>query len=567
MKKIVKGLASSILTMTVLWLASFVLAVPDDFLVILAPTEIVTTDPMFVDDVTDEVIRGNVYEGLGEIGVDGSVTPLLSSDWEVSEDGAQYIFTLREGVTFHTGKTMTCQDAEYSLRFYIVLTGKPEISYAVTGYNYWDDEEGLLENTSFSLISDAIYCDEQNRLVVNLAEPTLDSIAYIADLSIIDKDVAIAQGSWSGTEADWKDWAGAGEEPDRAVLNGISVGTGAYQLVSLEAGRSIYKAFESYWGDKPAITNVVLQIVPDDNSRVLALKNGDADAVYNLSGNYRQQLEGVEGIVADNTPFNYMQFLIFNQGTTEEAILGSGQLDGEGVPADFFSDVNLRRAFQYAFDDQYIIDEVFGGKGQPANSPVLSYQIGGDFAETSASLYDLERATEEFKLAWDGQVWEKGFNLTVGYVPELGLEHVEFAFTILKDRIESINPKFRLQLVRFEGGEDPFQEMYDQTVLFIDTWFRSLTAARNLEKFVNDEGYGANILDEQLIALSDQLTAATSQEERLELFKQVREYTIENAPFLVYPEHAGLYYYTETLKGVEIIPSRDVGIVWRKVSK
>jgi peptide/nickel transport system substrate-binding protein len=567
MKKILENLAARILAITVLCAGSFALAVPDDFLIILLPQEIVTTDPMFVDDSSDEVIRGNVYEGLGEIGVDGSVTPLLASDWEASEDGAQYTFTLREGVTFHTGKTMTCQDAEYSLRSYLVFTGKPEISYAVTGYNYWDDEDGLLENTSFSLISDAIYCDEQNRLVIKLAQPTLDSLPYIADLSVVDKDVAIAQGSWSGTEEDWKDWAGAGEEPERAVLNGVSVGTGAYQLVSLETGRSIYKAFESYWGDKPAIANVVLQIVPDDNSRVLALTNGDADAIYRVSGNYRQQLEGVEGIVADETPFNFMQYLIFNQATIEGAKLGSGQLDGEGVPADFFSDVHVRRAFQYAFDDTYIIDEVFGGKAQLAQSPVYSYQTGGDFADTALSLYSLEQATEEFKLAWDGQVWEKGFNLSVGYVPEPGLEHLEFAFTILKDRIESLNPKFRLQLVRYEGGEDPYQEMYDQTVLFIDNWFRSLTAARNLEKFVNDEGYAANIKDEQLIAFSDQITAATSQEERLELFRQLREYTIENASFIVYPEHAGLYYYTTALKGVEIIPALDVGIVWRKVSK
>jgi peptide/nickel transport system substrate-binding protein len=547
---------------------SFVFATPDDLLVIALPEEIVTTDPMFVDNSGDEVIRNNVYEGLGAINADSSVSPLLASEWEVSEDGSQYTFTLREGVTFHTGKTMTCQDAEYSIRSYVVFTGKPEISYAVTGYNYWDDEDGLLDATPFTAISEAIYCDDQNRLVIKAVEPTIDVLAYISDLSIVDMDVAVENGSWSGTEADWKDWAGAGEEPERSVLNGVSAGTGAYQLVSFEAGRSVYQAFESYWGDTPVIPTVVLQILPDDNSRVLALTSGNVDAVYRVSGNYRGQLEDVDGIVADATPFNFMQFIMFNQsGELEDtALLGSGQLDGQGVPADFFSDVNLRRAFLHAFDDGFIIDEVFNGNATPSQSPVYSYQIGGDFAEGSASLYDIEKATEYFQQAWDGQVWENGFTLTVGYVAEPGLEHLEFAFNVLKDRIESINPKFRLQLETFVG-DDAYDQMYAQTPIFIDNWFRSLTGARNLEKMVNDEGYYTQMMDDTLVELSDQITAAASMEERAELFKQVRDYSVENAPFIVYPEHAGIYYYSDTLKGVEIIPSLDSGIVWRKVSK
>jgi peptide/nickel transport system substrate-binding protein len=541
-------------------------ATPDDLLVIILPDEIVTTDPMYVDDSSDEVIRGNVYEGLGAINADGSVSPLLASEWVVSEDSSQYTFTLREGVNFHTGKAMTCQDAEYSIRSYLVFTGKPEASYAVTGYSYWDDEDGLLDATPFTAISEAVYCDEAGKLVVNLAQPTVDALSFLSDLSIVDMDVAVANGSWSGTEEDWKDWAGAGEEPERAVLNGVSAGTGAYQLISIEASRSVYQAFEGYWGDAPAIPTVVLQIVPDDNSRVLALTTGDADAIYRVSGNYRGQIEGADGVVASDTPFNYMQFIMFNQGELETTLLGSGQLDGQGVPADFFSDVNLRRAFLHAFDDQFISDTVFAGKARPSQSPVYSYQIGGDFAETSVSLYDIEKATEYFKQAWDGQVWENGFTLTVGYVAEPGLEHLGFAFDVLKERIEAINPKFRLQLETFVG-DDAYDLMYAQSPLFIDSWFRSLTAARNLEKFVTDEGYAPNLNDEMLITMSEEITAANSPEERLELFKKFRDYTTENASFIVYPEHAGIYYYSSALQGVEIIPSLDSGIIWKKVSK
>jgi peptide/nickel transport system substrate-binding protein len=543
----------------------FAYATPDNLLVIVLPDEIITTDPIYADTDMDEVVRGNVYEGL--VSNDGTLAPLLATDWETSKDGAQYTFTLRENVTFHTGKTMTCEDAAYSLRSYLVITGKPAFSYAVTGYNYWDDEEGLLDNTPFSVVTESIYCDEQQRLVVKLLNPTLESLTDIAQLSIVDQEFTVAQGGWSGTEEDWKDWANTGEAQLKAVLNGVSAGTGAYQIVSFEAGRSVFQKFENYWGEPAGIETVVLQTTTDTNSRILALTSGDADAIYGVPGTYAGQLEGTPGVVAAETPFPYMEYLIFNQTfpDTATAKLGSGKLDGQGIPVDFFSDVHVRRAFLYAFDDQFIIDEVFKGRGRPSNFVIPSYLVSAEFADIATSLYNLERATEEFKLAWDGQVWENGFVVTMGINPDSGVEHHEFALTVLKDRIESLNPKFRLQLETFVGGEDPYQDMLDQAPLYMDYWFRSVTAGDNVEKFFED--YADALGDDTLLDLSNQVQNAKTTDEQLELFGKLRDHMVDNASLIVYPEHGGSYYYSDTLKGVSISPSNDAGIVWKNVSK
>jgi peptide/nickel transport system substrate-binding protein len=550
---------------TVLCSTFFAYATPDNFLVIVLPSEVFTTDPMFADTDMDEVVRGNVYEGLAS--TDGTLAPLLATDWVISEDGTQYTFTLRENVAFHTGKTMTCADVAYSLRSYLVITGKPAFNYTVTGYKYWDDEEDLLDNTPFSVITEAIYCDEQQRLVVQLLNPSSESLANIAELSIVDQEFTVAQGGWSGTEEDWKDWANTGEDKQKIILNGVSAGTGAYQLVSFEAGRSIFQRFESYWGEPAAIETVVLQTTVDTNSRILALTSGDADAIYGVPGTYAGQLEGTSGVVGAETPFPYMEYFVFNQNFPDPAAakLGSGKLDGQGVPADFFSDVNVRRAFQYAFDDQFIIDEVFKGRGRPSNFVIPSYLIGEDFAATDTSLYNLEQATEAFKLAWDGQVWENGFTLTMGINPDAGLEHHEFALTVLKERIESLNPNFRLQIETYVGGEDPYQDMIDQAPFYIDYWFRSLTAGANVEKFF--EAFATTLNDDMLLELSDQARSAKTTDEQRAVLETLRTHMVDNASLIVYPEHGGSYYYSDALKGVTISLFNDAGILWKNVSK
>ena len=62
----------------------------------------------------DEVVYANVFEGLTRFGPDGSVLPGLAESWEIAPDGLSWVFTLREGVTFHDGLPMTAEDVAFS---------------------------------------------------------------------------------------------------------------------------------------------------------------------------------------------------------------------------------------------------------------------------------------------------------------------------------------------------------------------------------------------------------------------------------------------------------------------
>jgi ABC-type transport system substrate-binding protein len=106
--------------------------------------------------------------------------------------------------------------------------------------------------------------------------------------------------------------------------------------------------------------------------------------------------------------------------------LGSGQLDGNGIPADFFGDVHVRKAFSYAFDWGIYIDELYRGEAIQAIQLPLPGMPGFDLNAPHYTL-DLEKAAEEFQLADldhdgiaagedpEGDVWTTGFRIQMLY--------------------------------------------------------------------------------------------------------------------------------------------------------
>ncbi|MFO7995703.1 MAG: ABC transporter substrate-binding protein [Dehalococcoidia bacterium] len=94
--------------------------------------------------------------------------------------------------------------------------------------------------------------------------------------------------------------------------------------------------------------------------------------------------------------------------------IGSGALDGDGIPVDFFSDIDVRKAFCYAFDYDTYIADALNGQGVQKGSPVVE-GLYGYYADTPMYSYNLTKAVEHMQAAWDGEAWEKGFKFTLLY--------------------------------------------------------------------------------------------------------------------------------------------------------
>jgi peptide/nickel transport system substrate-binding protein len=135
--------------------------------------------------------------------------------------------------------------------------------------------------------------------------------------------------------------------------------------------------------------------------------------------------------------------------TGGNSTLGSGALDGNGAPANFFSDLNVRQAFNYCFDWNTYIKQVWNGEAVQALGPVIQGELGYDPTQAHYS-FDLTKCADAFKASTlksaDGKsLWDTGFYLQ--YVYNTGNDQRRTAGEILQQDLLKVNPKFNLAVV------------------------------------------------------------------------------------------------------------------------
>jgi peptide/nickel transport system substrate-binding protein len=506
-------------------------------------------------------IGNNTYEPLVAIDKTGEIIPVLATEWDISEDGMQYTFTLREGVTFHAGNPLRCQDAEYSLRRNITVAGPvggaPGNFFLpfLIGSDYLNEtRERLAKAPTFEMVEKAVACNERNQLVLTLVELSADFLNNLTMAMIYDQTFAVENGEWSGTAEDFDAWVNA--DVIDSSLDKVSAGTNAYQMLSNDDSKVVFKRFANYWGEPATIENVIVQLVPDFNSATLALKNGDVDTVQWLPVNFAKQLDGAEGVKVLFANHTTTETLIFNQNINPTSpVVGSGKLDGEGIPPDFFSDVHVRRGFAAAFDPERFIEVAYGGQGKLVKNIAVPTLLGGDSAAFPNLPYDPQLARTELEQAWGGEVWEKGF--TIDFIWTDGLYRPDDAvLENLKVGLESLNPKFKINIYGI-GEADANRELEsgDYAVIYDYEWTDNSAISYFLDGFYLSYGWSTftNFTngDTGFDAFTEQYHRERDETKRAELLLQIAERATEIVPFIVLPEPLVPVFYREDLLGFE----------------
>lgn len=421
----------------------------------------------------------------------------------ISEDGLTYTFNIREGVTFHEGGTLEASDVAYTFQRGLLQSDPNSAQWLllepIMGYNatyditeeiedgaYAGDPEGLAANASpedlvavCEKVQAAVVADNAAGTVTfNLALPWGPFLASIAPAwgSILDMEWAIEQGAWDGSCDTWQNHYAPGSE--NSELTAVMNGTGPYSLESWTPGEGwVIVANENYWrGDdqpvweggpsgQPAITTVVNRLVDEWGTRFAALQAGDAESVAVNTAN-RPQADQFVGEFCDfqtgecepnadnpNGPLRKWGglpnvsrtdiFMTFDAGE-DSPYIGSGQLDGNGIPPDFFTDINVRRAMNYCFDYDAYISDALNGEGVRNNGPIildmLGYNPDGEMYE-----YDLDQCAAELEQAWGGVLPETGFRFQVAY--NTGNTTRQTVGEILQANLASINPLYQVETV------------------------------------------------------------------------------------------------------------------------
>lgn len=427
---------------------------PDTF-VEATPSSIETLDPHFMSSSATTCIAYNVFDSL-LFNKSGSLEASLAMEVPseenglivVDKDGTTHItFNIREGVTFHNGNTLVPEDVKYTFTRGILVGSLADLCQALLGTGSFAnlvEKEGT--EKAYQILDNAIAI-EANKVTFHLPNPFSPFIDIIADggssYGIFSKAWCIEQGDWSGEYKDIEKFMTLTDENN--VLHDKMIGTGPYAVTSWEPGEQlILESYDNYWQGSPSIHRIVRKIISDSNVAIQQLKQGDVDFV-NLTTADLQQVEGAEGIqVVKDIPAAQLIKINFNFDIKSDKYLGNAQMGEGGAPSDLFSDIDVRKGLCWAFDYQTFINEVLLGDGQKPYGPVL---IGYPTANPDNPQYefDLEKATEHFKKAFDGKLWDKGFTLTVPYSE--GSIHRQRALEILQANLQKINPKFKLELI------------------------------------------------------------------------------------------------------------------------
>lgn len=295
--------------------------------------DIDSLDPHKATAAGTREILFNIFEGLVKPDKNGDLMKAIASDYTVSEDGLIYTFTLREGVKFHNGNTVTAEDVKYSL----------------------ERASGLLDGT-----------------------PLISSLSVLTGVGIIDeKTVQVTVGS-ANTELIYSFVAaiipaGSGEEE-----SGTPIGTGPFSFVSYTPQVGIVvKKNADYWQEGlPYLDEVNFKIVNSPDTALLELQGGTIDIYPYLTDSQAGELKDSFQILS--APSVNVQALFLNNA---DPVL---------------SDVRIRQAICYALDKDLVNQFLAGGNATLISSAMLptlqTYYV--DLNETYGSGANVEKAKE-----------------------------------------------------------------------------------------------------------------------------------------------------------------------------
>lgn len=501
-----------------------------------------TLDPAVAYDTTSGMRIRNLMETLIEF--DGESTeefrPLLATrvptvdNGGISRDGRVYTFDIRKGVKFHNGAALTPEDVEYSIERSMIVDQEGGPSWmmleAVTGYG-GTRKDGKIIDGVFKKIMDAVEV-KGNTVVITLpaAYPPLMGIMQYVSNSIINKEWAIANGAWDGKLSSAARFNG----PDfnTEPLQNIANGTGAYKLKSWEkSNQFVFEKFDGYWGPKATIETAIIKYVPEWTTRKLMLQNGDADTVT-VDNTYYPEVKAMDDILTIHlVPQLAVSMAFMNQkiNMTANPDVGSGKLDGDGIPSDFFADINVRKAFQHALDYRAMKYDVANGLIENPRSPNV---IGLPYyKEVPLPDFDLAKAATYLKKAHGGKVWERGFKMTITH--NTGNTLREAAAHMLADHIMALNPKFQIEVRNVQWKDYTVKYRQGLYPIFIIGWGADYPDPHNfLYTFMHSNGpYGKHmgVAYDDVDRLCDEGIQNTDPDVRRRVYHELQDIWAERA--------------------------------------
>ncbi|MBG9798958.1 nickel ABC transporter substrate-binding protein [Brevibacillus laterosporus] len=295
-----------------------------------------------------------VYESLVYYGEGVELKPWLAQSWDVSKDGKEYVFHLRKDVTFSDGSLFNATIVKKN--FDTVLANAPQ--------HEWMELINQIKSTEVV---------DEFTFKLNLKKPyypTLQELTYIRPLRFV------GEAAFPDSQNTFKDGLKA------------PIGTGPWVLSEYTKNeKAVFTRNEKYWGAKPKVDKVIVKVIPDGESRVLAFEKKEIDLIF---GN---------GVISQDS-FRFLKDsgkyeTKLSEPTATRALLFNTNREA-------LKDRKLRLAIQHAFNKQAVIDHIFYGTERKADTlfaPTIPY--------TKIDVKPYEHDEEKAKQLLDEAGWKQ----------------------------------------------------------------------------------------------------------------------------------------------------------------
>jgi peptide/nickel transport system substrate-binding protein len=221
--------------------------------------------------ITPFMLMYAIHDALAKAMPGNPTAPSLAESWQVSADGRVYDFTLRKGVKFHNGDTMTAEDVKFSFERYKGAAAK-----------------SLKDRVA------AVETPGPLQVRFRLKNPWPDFMTFYT------------AASGAGWIVPKKHVEKVGDEAYKKA----PVGAGPYKFVSFTPGiELVMEAFDGYWRKTPSVKRLVFKVITDETTRLAALKRGEVDVVYSIRGELAEELVRTPGLTLKPTVIQAPQWI------------------------------------------------------------------------------------------------------------------------------------------------------------------------------------------------------------------------------------------------------------------
>jgi nickel transport system substrate-binding protein len=270
-----------------------------------------------------------VYEPLVSYGNGGELKPNLAESWDISADGKEYTFHLRQDVKFSDG---TSFNADIVKKNFDTVLNHMELHSWLGFLSKIASTEVIDEHTFKMTLTEPYY-------------PTIQELAVVRPVRFLGE-------------------AGFPENGDTSKGVVKPVGTGPWILEEHKVDEyAIYKRNEQYWGDIPKVEKIKVKVIPDAETRVLAFEKGEIDLIY---GEGMISFDSFKQLESNGT----YKTSISEPIATRQLVLNSSR--------EKLSDERVRQALHYGFNKKAMVEGITSGLEEtaefilPTNLPYTS---------------------------------------------------------------------------------------------------------------------------------------------------------------------------------------------------